>query len=103
MNELAKLLDLDKSSITGLIDRGQLRGLVARVPSTTDRRAVLVTLTAHGQSLAAAGTAHFEADTAQLLNHLPAPDRQALSQLISRLLITHATDQGIDLLATTDA
>jgi MarR family transcriptional regulator, lower aerobic nicotinate degradation pathway regulator len=102
MNELAKLLDLDKSSITGLIDRAQRRGIVTRVPSTTDRRAVLVALTAHGRSLAATGTAHFEADAAQLLSFLPPPDRQALSQLISKLLITHATDQGIDLFATTD-
>jgi DNA-binding MarR family transcriptional regulator len=101
MNELAKLLDLDKSSITGLIDRAQRRGLVTRVPSTTDRRAVLVALTARGRSLAATGTAHFEADVAQLLSHLPPPDRQALSQLVSRLLITHATGQGIDLFTTT--
>jgi DNA-binding MarR family transcriptional regulator len=101
MNELAKLLDLDKSSITGLIDRAQRRGLVSRVPSATDRRAVLVTLTAHGRSLAATGTAQFEADIVRLLNHLPPPDREALSRLISQLLITHAAGQGIDLFATT--
>jgi MarR family transcriptional regulator, lower aerobic nicotinate degradation pathway regulator len=101
MNELAKLLDLDKSSITGLIDRAQRRGLVTRVPSATDRRAILVALTARGRSLAATGTAQFEADVAQLLSHLPPSDRQALSRLISQLLITHATDQGIDLFATT--
>jgi MarR family transcriptional regulator, lower aerobic nicotinate degradation pathway regulator len=102
MNELAKLLDLDKSSITGLIDRAQRRGIVTRVPSTTDRRAVLVALTAHGRSLSTTGTAHFEADVAQLLSYLTPPDRQALSQLISKLLITHATGQGIDLFATTE-
>jgi DNA-binding MarR family transcriptional regulator len=102
MNELAKLLDLDKSSITGLIDRAQRRGLVTRVPSATDRRAVLVTLTTHGRSLAATGTAQFEADVAQLLSHLPHPDRQALSRLVSQLLITQATGQGIDLFAATE-
>jgi hypothetical protein len=42
MNELAWFLGLDKSSVTGLVDRAERRGLVARVPSTTDRRAVLV-------------------------------------------------------------
>ena len=30
MNELARLLDLDKSSVTGLVDRAERRGLVAR-------------------------------------------------------------------------
>ena len=100
MNELARLLGLDKSSVTGLIDRAERRGLVMRVPSATDRRAVLVSLTDHGRSLAAAGAARFEADITLLLEHLPPADRDALSQLISRLLVAHATGQGIDLFAT---
>ena len=33
MNELARFLGLDKSSVTGLVDRAERRGLVARVPS----------------------------------------------------------------------
>jgi DNA-binding MarR family transcriptional regulator len=71
-----------------------------RVPSATDRRAVLVSLTDHGLSLAAAGAARFEADITLLLEHLPPSDRDALSRLISRLLVAHATGQGIDLFAT---
>jgi MarR family transcriptional regulator, lower aerobic nicotinate degradation pathway regulator len=100
MNELARLLGLDKSSVTGLIDRAERRGLVMRVPSATDRRAVLVSLTDHGHSLAAGGAARFEADITLLLEHLPPSDRDALSRLISRLLVAHATGQGIDLFAT---
>jgi MarR family transcriptional regulator, lower aerobic nicotinate degradation pathway regulator len=100
MNELARLLGLDKSSVTGLIDRAERRGLVMRVPSATDRRAVLVSLTDHGHSLAAAGAARFEADITLLLEHLPPSDRDALSRLISRLLVAYATGQGIDLFAT---
>ncbi|MGB6457221.1 MAG: MarR family transcriptional regulator [Streptosporangiaceae bacterium] len=100
MNELARFLDLDKSSITGLIDRAERRGLVVRVPSTTDRRAVLVSLTDHGRSLVSGGSAQVDADISLLLEHLPLPDRGALSRLISQLLVTHATELGIDLLAT---
>ena len=48
MNELARFLGLDKSSVTGLVARAERRGLVARVPSPTDRRAVLVSLTEDG-------------------------------------------------------
>src|ERR1700744_2597914 len=44
MNELATLLGLDKSSATGLVDRAERRGLVSRVPSSADRRVVLVEL-----------------------------------------------------------
>src|ERR1700749_4966555 len=48
MNELARRLGLDKSSTTGLVDRAERRGLVARVPSATDRRSGLVRPTDEG-------------------------------------------------------
>src|ERR1700745_2857594 len=48
MNELARLLGLDKSSMTGLVDRAERRGLVARVPSATDRRGGVGSLTDEG-------------------------------------------------------
>jgi MarR family transcriptional regulator, lower aerobic nicotinate degradation pathway regulator len=100
MNELARLLGLDKSSVTGLVDRAERRGLVMRVPSTADRRAVLVSLTGRGRSLASAGAARFDADICRLLEHLPPADRDALSRVTSRLLVAHAADEGIDLFAT---
>ena len=103
MNELARFLGLDKSSVTGLVDRAERRGLVARVPSTTDRRAVLVSLTDDGRSLVSQAAAHFEADVLALLSHLPSRERDTLSRIISRLLVTHAADHGIDLFATTTA
>jgi DNA-binding MarR family transcriptional regulator len=99
MNVLARLLSLDKSSVTGLVDRAERRGLVARVASTADRRAVLVSLTDQGRLLASAGAASFDADISVLLEHLPPPDRDVLSRLISRLLVAHAADHGIDLFA----
>jgi DNA-binding MarR family transcriptional regulator len=101
MNELARLLDLDKSSVTGLVDRAERRGLVARVPSASDRRSVLVRLTDEGQSLVGATAALFAADVSALLGCLPARDRAALTRLVSRLLVTHAARRGIDLFATT--
>jgi DNA-binding MarR family transcriptional regulator len=102
MNELARLLDLDKSSVTGLVDRAERRGLVARVPSTADRRSVLVTLTDHGRSLVSDRAARFETDMSLLLERLEPADRDALSGLISRLLVAYAADHGIDLFATVD-
>src|ERR1700742_21543 len=53
MNELARLLQLDRSSVTGLVDRAERRGLVTRVPSAADRRSVLVRLTPEGRALIA--------------------------------------------------
>src|SRR5438270_778453 len=79
MNELARFLGLDKSSVTGLVDRAERRGLVTRVPSTADRRSVLVTLTDHGRSLVSDRAARFEADMSLLLERLEPADRDALS------------------------
>jgi MarR family transcriptional regulator, lower aerobic nicotinate degradation pathway regulator len=100
MNELARLLGLDKSSVTGLVDRAERRGLVMRVPSTTDRRAVLVSLTDQGRALVSRASARFEADVLSMLDRLPPRDRATLARLVSRLLVAYAADQGIDLFAT---
>src|SRR5690349_307834 len=97
MNELARFLGLDKCSVTGLVDRAERRGVVAGVPSTTDRRAVLVSPTDNGRSLVSQAATRFEADVSALLSRLPPRDRETLSRIISRLLVAHAADQGIDL------
>jgi MarR family transcriptional regulator, lower aerobic nicotinate degradation pathway regulator len=100
MNELARLLGLDKSSVSGLVDRAERRGLVERVPSAADRRAVLVCLTDRGRSLASAGAARFDVDISLLLERLPPSGRDALSRLITRLLVAYAADAGIELFAS---
>jgi MarR family transcriptional regulator, organic hydroperoxide resistance regulator len=51
MTELAALLACDNSNVTGLIDRLEARGLVARQPSSEDRRVKHVVLTAAGRRL----------------------------------------------------
>ena len=99
MNELARLLELDKSSVTGLVDRAERRGLVARVPSPTDRRAVLVRLTDEGRTQVSAAADVFAADVAAMLDRLPARDRAALRQIISRLVDAYAADRGLNLSA----
>ena len=97
MQQLARLLELDKSSVTGLVDRAERRGLVARVPSPADKRAVLVRLTDDGRALVSASAERFATDVTAMLGHLPARDRAALARLVSRLLVAHAAGHGIDL------
>jgi hypothetical protein len=43
-----------------------------------------------------------QADVTVLLDRLPKSERRALSRLVSRLLVAHAADQGIDLFASLD-
>jgi DNA-binding MarR family transcriptional regulator len=100
MHQLAQLLQLDKSSVTGLVDRAERRSLVRRTPSPTDGRAVLVSLAPAGRALVARASGRFEADVAAALDHLAPGDRQVLSNLVNRLLVACAEAQGIDLFAT---
>lgn len=102
MNELGRLLSLDKSSVSGLVERAERRGLVTRIPSPADGRAVLVGLTHTGRSVVAEASSQFEADVLALLNRLSRSDRRSLSRLVSRLLVTHTADQGIDLFPSAD-
>lgn len=102
MNELGRLLSLDKSSVSGLVERAERRGLVVRAPSPVDRRAVLVSLTDDGRALVAAASSRFGADVLALVGHLTAPDRRALSSLVSRLLVAQAAEAGIDLFPGVD-
>jgi len=102
MNQLARLLGLDKSSVSGLVDRAERRGLVVRIPSAQDKRAVLVGLTDDGRSLVSRAAASFGADLTAMLDLLPPSDRDALAAIVSRLLVAHATSRGIDLFAGLD-
>jgi DNA-binding MarR family transcriptional regulator len=86
MAELAAHLGLEKSTVSGLVDRGVQRGLVVRRPSPDDARAVRVALSTHGHDLAATLTTEAEALLAPLLGRLAAREQTSLAVLLSRLL-----------------
>ncbi len=86
MAELAAFLGLEKSTVSGLVDRGVQRGLVRRGPSSDDARAVRVTLSAHGQDVAATLTADVGELLAPLLGRLAVEEQATLAVLLSRLL-----------------
>lgn len=86
MLELARHLELEKSSLSGLVDRAEARGLVERVPSAGDRRATTVRMTARGRQLARFVTAEVESAIAELLAAVPARDRAQLAALAGRVV-----------------
>jgi MarR family transcriptional regulator, lower aerobic nicotinate degradation pathway regulator len=97
MNELGRLLDLEKSSVSGLVDRAERRGLVARVASATDGRVVLVSLTEAGRALVSDAADGFGADVETLLAHVAPRERDVLVRLATEVLAGHAAAHGIDL------
>lgn len=88
MADLSRLLGLERSSLTGLVDRAEHRGYVVRRSDPSDRRAVRVALTPEG--LTAVGRFHDEL-TVQLqsvLADLPASERKAFSRTLGKLTAT---------------
>ncbi|HET9170098.1 MAG TPA: MarR family transcriptional regulator [Actinospica sp.] len=86
MNELGRHLNLDKSSITGLVSRAQRRGLVARTVSDIDRRVVRVSITDDGRDLVEQVAELFAARIENLVAGLAGGDRQDLARLASRIV-----------------
>jgi DNA-binding MarR family transcriptional regulator len=86
MTELSRALHLEKSSLTGLVDRVERRGLVTRVPDGTDRRALWITLTEDGARLANATHNGVTARLDGLATQLPAEDLAFVTSVIQQLL-----------------
>jgi DNA-binding MarR family transcriptional regulator len=86
MGELGATLGLEKSSLTGLVDRAVRRELVRREPDPDDRRAVRVVLTTEGRELAEDFYAATCRRVDQLADGLAGPDRDRLAALLGRVV-----------------
>ena len=84
--ELAAFLGLERSSVSGLIDRSAARGLVRRVPSSEDGRVVLVTLTEDGQRFAEELFGEFAGLIEPMIDRLGRAEQKRLGALLGRLL-----------------
>jgi MarR family transcriptional regulator, lower aerobic nicotinate degradation pathway regulator len=102
MNELARHLGLDKSSVTGLVDRAEKRGLVRRRPSSKDGRGIEVGITAAGRKLVRRVETEFGERVARLIGPLEVAEQAVLSELASRILIAEAGERGVDVMAAED-
>ncbi|MEV0487703.1 MarR family transcriptional regulator [Streptomyces sp. NPDC050508] len=100
MNQLGRHLGLDKSSITGLVDRAQRRGLVTRTASSVDRRSFQVSITDAGRQLVEQVAAEFAERIERCVEPLAGADRQRLSRMATRIVTADAHVRGIDLRTT---
>ncbi|HYQ18222.1 MAG TPA: MarR family transcriptional regulator [Polyangiaceae bacterium] len=86
MVELAGYLGLEKSTMTGLVDRAEKRGLMARAANQDDGRAIDVFLTAEGLKLAQRVEAHWQDAMAPLTARLKPSEQKLLQALLERML-----------------
>jgi DNA-binding MarR family transcriptional regulator len=93
MLALARHLELEKSSLSGLVDRAEKRGLVERRPSHDDRRVTTVRMTALGRKLTRTIEDTVAREVAALVAVLPEKERTRLASLVGRI-VSQSADEG---------
>jgi DNA-binding MarR family transcriptional regulator len=86
MTDLANFLGLDKSTMSGLVDRAERRGLLERARNPADGRAVEVFMTAAGLELAERLFAEIQQSLAEVTERLDPTQRDSLTGLLEHLL-----------------
>jgi MarR family transcriptional regulator, lower aerobic nicotinate degradation pathway regulator len=86
MAELATYLGLERSTVSGLIDRAVQRGLVRKTTDPADARSVRVSLTAEARRLETAVIADIGELMSPLTDRLSLSERKRLSALLAKAL-----------------
>ena len=84
--ELAKLSDLDKTTMLNTLDELERAGYAERRPSPADRRVRIVTVTPAGAGLVAAGHQIADRVHGEVLDALPPGERQAFTGALTSLV-----------------
>jgi DNA-binding MarR family transcriptional regulator len=84
--ELSETLDCTPRNVTGLVDALENAGFVARTRHPTDRRAILVSLTTRGETLAAAWRVDRDDGTARLFAGTSSADLATFATVLDRVL-----------------
>jgi DNA-binding MarR family transcriptional regulator len=86
MTELSRILSIERSSLTSMVDRLERRDLVARIPNPTDRRACQIRLTDPGLELANDAHNAFTDRIDALTTDLSANGRRTLASTLTTLV-----------------
>lgn len=87
---LARAVSFDTSTIGGVIDRLEARGLLARSLSPEDRRVRLLHLTPEGEALLAEATPSVQRTQERILEALPAAQRKEFMRMMQVVIAHHA-------------
>nr|WP_233410893.1 MarR family transcriptional regulator [Rugamonas sp. CCM 8940] len=82
LKDLAQLLQLQNSAISGLVGRMEENGLVHKTPSSTDGRASLLNLSPQGAEVIAAARPLLQSINAQLLAGFSAEETATVARFL---------------------
>jgi DNA-binding MarR family transcriptional regulator len=83
---LARSIGLDTSTVAGVVDRLEARGLMQRSASPTDRRVRLLALTAEGRQTLASVIPAMQRTQERLLAPLPKAERREFMRMLKTLV-----------------
>jgi MarR family transcriptional regulator, organic hydroperoxide resistance regulator len=95
MKELGERLACDASTLTGIVDRLEARGLVERRSERRDRRAKALVLTREGRAIRTDAVNRM-AEPPTSLSTLSAADRRTLRDVLSRIETVEVGARGAD-------
>ncbi|MFE9788229.1 MarR family winged helix-turn-helix transcriptional regulator [Nocardia salmonicida] len=87
--QLAALGDMDKTTMVVTVDALEKAGLAERKPSSTDRRARIISVTPAGAKLAARSTEIVDSVHHGALGSLPKAERESLVRALNHLVEGH--------------
>lgn len=87
-HELGAALGLDRTTTATLLRRLEDRGLVHRAPLPGNNRTLVLTLTADGERMRAAGAQRLQDAEAEFLGPLASADRDRLRASLDRLAVS---------------
>ncbi len=95
--ELAEALGLDKSSVSGLVDRAERRGLVERASSrSTDGRTIRVLLTAQGWRTAHEFAERVSKELDELVKDLSPAQRERFATQAAQIVATSGMSASLE-------
>jgi DNA-binding MarR family transcriptional regulator len=86
MSKLTSYLGLDKSTVSGLVDRAEKRGLLQRAPNERDGRSVDVFLGPDGMRLAGRWAAEVAQSMSPMTGALTPAEARRVATLLGRML-----------------
>jgi DNA-binding MarR family transcriptional regulator len=84
VTEISSLLQITPAGVTHLLNPLEAAGFIERQPHPTDRRVVLIGLTAKGTEIGEGLIAEIQEKLIGLINHLGEEDSRTLIRLLSR-------------------
>ncbi|MEV4893249.1 MarR family transcriptional regulator [Nonomuraea sp. NPDC055795] len=85
MSDLGKIMHLEKSNLSGLVDRTEKRGLIVRRRDPGDRRVTYVELTDEGRQVAVSTHCEVTRRLNQLVAQIPAEDQRSLTVVVEKI------------------